>query len=209
MKFFYSPGSSSLSVHCLLEEVGKPYERAVVSLKDKQQFSADYLKINPKAQVPALLRDDGSVLTEIVAIAVWLAETNPERNLLPAGSEARARMFEAMMLVVTNIHPQGFTRIYRTDKFTPNQADYETVRERGREIVREGAAQLEASLHGGPFLLDALSIGDFAVFYIEYWIVHRLKWQLGPNCAVHYQAMMDRASIKRTLEAEAYPFQTK
>jgi glutathione S-transferase len=209
MKFFYSPGSSSLSVHCLLEEVGKPYERAVVSLKDKQQFSADYLKINPKAQVPALMRDDGSVLTEIVAIALWLAETNPERNLLPAGPEARARLFEAMMLVVTNIHPQGFTRIYRTDKFTPNQTDYDAVRERGREVVREGAERLEASLKGGPFLLDNLSIADFAVFYIEYWITHRLKWQLGPHSAVHYRAMMDRVSVQRALEAEHYPFQTK
>jgi glutathione S-transferase len=209
MKFYYSPGACSMSMHCLLEEIGQPYEAQVISLREKQQFSADYLEVNPKAQVPALVRDDGSVLTELVAIAVWLAESNPALGLMPSGAEAMARMFEMMMLVVTNMHPQGVTRIFRTDKFTPNATDYDAVRERGREIVKEGAQQLEASFKGsGPFLFDRLTIGDFVAFYIEYWIVHRLKWPLAPRSAAHYEAMMARDSIKRTLAAESYPFQS-
>ena len=92
MKLFYSPGSSSLSIHTLLEEIGKPFEAEKVNLRNKEQLSPGYLKVNPKAQVPGLLRDDGSVLTEIVAIATWLAETNPELALLPADADARARV---------------------------------------------------------------------------------------------------------------------
>jgi len=207
MKLFYSPGSSSLSIHTLLEEIGKPFEAEKVNLRNKEQLSPGYLKVNPKAQVPALLRDDGSVLTEIVAIATWLAETNPELALLPADADARARVYEVMMLINGNMHPQGITRVYRTDKFTPNEADYDVVKERGREIVKEGLGVLEASFRSGPLFLDRLTIADFIIFYMEYWVVFRLKWQLPPKSAAHYQAMMARPSIKRTLEKEGFPFQ--
>jgi glutathione S-transferase len=209
MKLFYSPGACSLSIHALLEEIGKPYEAEKVDLRKKAQFSPEYMKVNPKGQVPALLRDDGTVLTELVAIATWLADTNPERKLLPSDSKDRARVYEASLHVVTNIHPQGITRVFRTDKFTPNEADYEAVKTRGREVVKEGMDILNTALHGGPFLLDRLSIADFVIFYIEYWTVHRLKWELPSNCAAHYTAMMARPAIERTLVAEEYPFQAR
>ena len=143
VKLFYAPGASSMSIHTLLEEIGKPFEVEKINLRNKEQFSPAYLKINPKAQVPALLRDDGSVLTEIVAIATWLGEANSDRGLLPTGADARARLYEVMMLINGNMHPQGITRVFRTDKFTPNEADYDAVKARGREIVKEGLAVLE------------------------------------------------------------------
>ncbi|MPZ58316.1 MAG: glutathione S-transferase [Rhizobiales bacterium] len=207
MKLFYSPGACSMAIHTLLEEIGKPFELEKVNLRNKEQFSAAYTKLNPKSQVPALQRDDGSVLTELVAIATWLADTNPERHLLPDDPNDRARLYEIMVLVNGNMHPQGITRIYRTDKFTPNEADYEAIRTRGREIVKEGVGILSASLRDGPFFLDRLTIADFVIFYMEYWIVFRLKWQLPHKCAVHYGAMMARPSVKRALETEGHPFQ--
>jgi glutathione S-transferase len=207
MKLFYSPGACSMGIHTLLEEIGKPFDLEKINLRDKQQFSPAYAKVNPKAQVPALLRDDGSVLTELVAIATWLGETNADRGLVPIDPEQRARLYEVMLLVNGNMHPQGITRIFRTDKFTPNEADYETVKQRGREIVKEGLEILERSLHGGPFLLDRLTIADFVIFYMEYWIAFRLKWQLPPNCAAHYTAMMARPAVARALATENHPFQ--
>jgi glutathione S-transferase len=73
MKFYTAPGSCSLGIHVLLEEIGKPYDLVTVNLKDGEQQKPEYTRINPKAKVPALERDDGAVLTEWPAIAVWLA----------------------------------------------------------------------------------------------------------------------------------------
>jgi len=78
MDLYYSPGACSLGIHVLLEEIGKPYGLKKVSLKDGEQYKPEFLSINPKAKVPTLLRDDGSVLTEFPAIASWLALTNPD-----------------------------------------------------------------------------------------------------------------------------------
>src|SRR5690348_12386590 len=102
MKLYYSPGACSIAIHALLEEIGKPYEAEKVDLRQKAQFSAGYLKVNPKAQVPALLRDDGTVLTELVAIATWLADTNPALGLMPSAPADRARVYETSLYVVTN-----------------------------------------------------------------------------------------------------------
>ncbi len=83
MKLFYAPGACSLGIHVLLEEIGKPYETAVVKFAEGAQYKPDFTAINPKSKVPTLVRDDGSVLTEFPAIAYWLARTNPQAKLLP------------------------------------------------------------------------------------------------------------------------------
>lgn len=59
MKLFYSPGACSLAVHIALHESGKSFEAVRVNLKDGEQFSPEFLKVNPKSKVPALARDDG------------------------------------------------------------------------------------------------------------------------------------------------------
>ena len=70
-----------------LEEIGAPYEVALVDLSKGGQRAPEYLAQNPKGKVPALLRDDGSVLTEFQTIAVWLGGTFPETGLWPEDLE--------------------------------------------------------------------------------------------------------------------------
>src|SRR5271166_1062115 len=83
VKLFYSPGACSLGTHILLEEIGKPYELALVDLRSGAQHKQEFTSVNPKAKVPALLRGDGTLLTEWSAIAWYLAKTHPELGLLP------------------------------------------------------------------------------------------------------------------------------
>src|SRR4051812_11748102 len=101
MDLYYSPGACSLGIHVLMDEIGKPYGLKKVSLKDGEQYKPEFLSINPKAKVPTLVRDDGSVLTEFPAIASWLALTNPEKRLLPSDPEKHARTLEPMDYVVS------------------------------------------------------------------------------------------------------------
>jgi glutathione S-transferase len=83
----------------------------------------DYLLINPKGQVPALLLDDDILLTEGVAIMQYIADQVPDRHLLaPVGSVARYQTLEWLNYVATELH-KGFTPLFRPD--TPE--DYKPV----------------------------------------------------------------------------------
>ena len=83
MKLFYAPGACSQAPHIALHESGAKFEGQRVALKDGAQFQPDYLAVNPKSKVPALLRDDGSILTECPAILFWIGRSYPQAKLLP------------------------------------------------------------------------------------------------------------------------------
>jgi len=202
MKLMFSPGACSIGIHLLLEEIGKPYESERVNLMEGAQYKAEFTSVNPKSKVPALVRDDGSVLTEFPAIAYWLARTNPQAHLLPDDAESQARALEAIDYVVATMHMQGFTRIFRPGNFSPNEADADAVKARGREIFEKGLALMDKALAGKDYLVGQFSIADAALFYVEFWGAARLKLQLPANCAAHYQRMLARPAVQRMLQQE-------
>ena len=91
MKLFYKPGACSLASHITLRESGKDFTLVSVDLMKKRlENGDDYFVVNPKGQVPALLLDDGTLLTEGVAIMQYLADSVPDRQLLtPVNSISR------------------------------------------------------------------------------------------------------------------------
>jgi glutathione S-transferase len=97
MKLFYKPGACSLASHITLQESGKDFTLNGVDLMKKRlENGDDFFAINPKGQVPALLLDDGTLLTEGVAIMQFLADAVPDRQLLaPTGSVARYKTLAA------------------------------------------------------------------------------------------------------------------
>jgi glutathione S-transferase len=202
MKLMYSPGACSIGIHVLLEEIGKPYETQLVNLREGGQFKPEYTSVNPKSKVPALLRDDGSVLTEYPAIAFWLARTNPEKELLPGDVEAQARMIEAMDYAIATIHMQGFSRVFRASNYTPNPADEDRVKERGKELVEKGFVVLDKALAGKDYIAGSYSVADSALFYTEFWGAKRLNMKLPPNCEAHLNRMLARPAVQRVLQQE-------
>jgi glutathione S-transferase len=202
MKLYYAPGACSLGIHVLLEEIGKPYDGVVVNLRQGEQFQPGFTTVNPKSKVPTLERDDGSVLTEFPAIAYWLARTNPDAHLLPGDVESHTRAMEALDYVVATVHMQGASRLFRPSNFTPNAVDEDAVKARGKEIFEKGLGLLDAALAGKEYIAGAFSIADAAVFYVEFWASNPLKMTLPANCAAHYQRMMARPAVQRTLKAE-------
>jgi glutathione S-transferase len=103
MKLFFAPGFSSLADHIALLEAGLRFEIARVDLESKQLADGGaYLEINPKGQVPALMFDDGQVLTENVAILAWIADQAP--HLAPSGDLGRYRLLEMLSLIASEIH---------------------------------------------------------------------------------------------------------
>lgn len=202
MKLLYGPGACSVGIHVLLEEIGKPYEAVAVNLREGAQYKPDFTGINPKSKVPTLVRDDGSVLTEYPAIAVWLASTFPEAKLLPQDAEGLAKALEYTDYAVATLHMQGFGRIFRPSNFSPNEADQEAVKARGEEIFAKGLGLFDKALEGKEYLLGDFSFADSALFYVSFWWAGRLKKTLPPNVAAHYARMQARPSVQRVMQAE-------
>ncbi|HTV43983.1 MAG TPA: glutathione binding-like protein [Stellaceae bacterium] len=203
MKLYYAPGACSIGIHVLLEEIGKPYQTEIVNFRDGAQYKPPFTGVNAKSKVPTLERDDGSILTEFPVIAFWLGMQNPQANLLPKDGETMIRAAEVMEYAVGTIHAQGFTRLFRTERFAPSPADHDKVKAQGREQIDKGFAVVDKALEGKNYLGgNDLSIADAALFYVEYWGAKRVGLQLPKNCAAHFERMMARPAVQRALQAE-------
>jgi glutathione S-transferase len=202
MKLFYAPGACSLGIHILLEEIGKPFELVRLDLASGAQYKHDYTAINPKSKVPALVRDDGSLLTEWPAIAWYLAKTHPELGLLPEDLEGEVRALELLDYMVATVHMRGFTRIFRPANFTPTNADEPAVAQTGRDIAATGFSLLSHGLGAKAYLLGDYSIADAMLFCLEFWAVGRANISLPANLAAHLERMRARPAVQRALAAE-------
>ncbi len=202
MKLYYSPGSCALGVHVLMEEIGAPFEIQKVDFSKREQYGDAYRAISPKSKVPALQRDDGSVLTEYQAISLYLARLHPESLLLPKDADRQARVFEALEYVVGTIHATGFRRIFRPNYFVVHEADHEAAKAEGLRIVNEAFAIMDRSLAGRDWLVGDFSIADPALFYVSWWAAARVKTSLPPNVERHYERMMSRQSVQKALRDE-------
>ena len=202
MKLYYSPGACSIGIHVLLEEIGAPYDAVMVKLREGAQFKPEFTAVNPKAKVPTLERDDGSVLTEYPAIAFWLAARHPTSGLMPVGMEAQARALELTDFCVATLHMQGFSRMFRPVNFAPSESDHEAVKARGAEIFSKGLAVMDKALDGKEYLVGDYSFADSALFYVCFWWNARLGKELPANVAAHFARMKARPAVQRTLAAE-------
>jgi glutathione S-transferase len=105
-KLFYTPGACSLSPHIALREAGLDFELEQVDLQTKKTKSGgDFLTINPKGYVPALVIGDGKLLTEGAIIVQYIADQKPETKLAPAsGTWERVRLNEWLHFIATELH---------------------------------------------------------------------------------------------------------
>ena len=202
-KFYMTPGSCSTGIHILLEECGLVFEAYIVNLLAGDQYKKEYLAINPKASVPALVLDDGTALTEFSAIAWWLARSYPKRKLLPDSIEGEVRVLGIMNYAVHTLHTQGFARIFTTERFSPDSGTHETVKAQGRQIIEQGFAIVNRELAGRDYVAEQFGIADAALFYVEFW-ADRTGIPLPENCQAHYRRMLTRPAVRQVLAEEGY-----
>ncbi len=204
MKFFFAPGACSIGIHVLLHETGADFEHARMDLRAGEQFKPEFQAVNPKGKVPALVRDDGTTLTEYPAIAVWIASTFPGAGLLPAAAEPLARALEATGYCVSTVHMQGFSRIFRPANFAPSEADHDAVKAKGLEIFTKGLHTLDKALEGREWIAGDYSFADSALFYVTFWGGARLKLDLPANLKAHYERMLARPAVQTTMTEEGF-----
>jgi len=111
-------------------------------------------------------------------------------------------VLEALDYVVSTMHMQGFSRMFRPVNFAPTESDHDKVKARGKEILERGLALMDKALEGKEYLLGKFSIADAALFYVTFWASGRMKMPLPKNVAAHYARMKNRPAVKRVIEQE-------
>jgi glutathione S-transferase len=158
VKLYYAPGACSLADHIALHEAGLAFDHERVDLKTKVTANgADYRAINAKGYVPALQFDDGSVLTENIAILDWIAQQAPA--LAPDGALGRARLLEAMAYISGEIH-KSFKPFFARGSDEAKQTAGETIT---RQLT------LLADTMKGDYLLGDYSVADPFLFVMLRW----------------------------------------
>ncbi|KIZ47693.1 MULTISPECIES: glutathione transferase GstA [Rhodopseudomonas] len=164
MKLYYSPGACSLSPHIALLEAGLPYELVKVDVRAKKlENGDDYLKINPKGQVPALGLDSGEVMTEGPVIVQVIADQAAASKLAPAqGSPERYRLQEWLNFITTELH-KGFSPLF-------NPAIPDEVKTVFRDRIMGKFKYLDEQLAGHDYLMgQQFTVADGYLFTILRW----------------------------------------
>ena len=124
LKLYFSPGACSFVPHVMLQLSGSDYEPALVKLHKGEHNSDEYKAINPRSQFPVLL-DGDQVITQILAIILYLDQKFPEAKFLPTAPVPRAKAIEALAWMNNTVHPT-FTHIFLPHKFS-DQVDVQAA----------------------------------------------------------------------------------
>lgn len=184
LTLYFSPGSSSMAPHIALHEIGAPFEAKPLSLTAKDTRTPEFLAINPAGKVPVLLID-GRALTEVAGILFYLARAFPQAKLLPSDDiEAEAQVISWMSYIASTIHP---------------------ARREGLEAAREVYKVADRKLGNGGWITGQYSIADIHLFRLFWRFRSSLEPKPGdfPNIEAHYERMMARPAVKKTIEIES------
>lgn len=198
MKLYFSAGACSLSPHIVLHELGIPFEAVKVDLRSKKTKAGDDLRtIAPKGYVPALVLDDGALLTEGPAIVQYLADQKPESGLAPAnGTMERYRLQEWLNYLSTEIH-KPFGPLF--DKSTTDERRAVVVDQLGKRLDFVAKA-----LEGKSFLLgESFTVADAYLFTLLGWS-RWTSFDLSPwPVLVDYAARVSaRPAVQAAMRAE-------
>ncbi len=120
----------------------------------------EFLKINPAGKVPALV-DDDLVLTESVAIVLYLAEKYPHKGLLPTDIKPRSQVYRWLLFAATELE-QPLWRIARHTMLYPEPLRLPAEIALARQDFTEMVAVMEAQIQGCQFIVgDTVTIADF------------------------------------------------
>jgi glutathione S-transferase len=198
MKLYYSPGACSLSPHIALLEAGLPYDLVKVDLRAKKlENGDDYLKVNPKGQVPALALDSGELVTEGPVIVQMIADKASAKNLAPARDSAeRYKLLEWLNFIGAELH-KNFGPM-----FSPVLAD--DAKAFFKDRVMGKFKYLDTALAGHDYLMGKqFTVADGYLFTMLSW-ADRMKFDLSamPNLLAYKARVGARPMVQQALTKE-------
>ena len=202
LTLYFSPGACSTASHVALEETGAPYEERPTMLAKGEHKTDAYLKINPRAKVPALAVD-GKVLTENTAILTYLARRFPEKKLLPSDPLEEARCISTMAWLSNTVHP-SFTHFFKPDKFAEGEAAQADVKQTGKATFFENLKEIDTLLQGRQWMMgDQFTVADaYALVFYGWGVRAELPVKELANYTAWKDRMLARPAVRKVLESE-------
>jgi glutathione S-transferase len=203
LALYYSPGACSLASHIALEDSGATYTAHRVDFQSAEQKSADYLAVNPKARVPALLTSRG-VLTETPAILAYIAQSFPQAKLAPLDDPfgfAEVQSFNNYLCATVHVaHAHG----PRASRWVDDPAAILAVQKKVPETVGACFDLIENQMLKGPWVMgEAYTVADPYLFTIARWLERDgVDLTRIPKVVEHRARMADRTSVRKALTDE-------
>ncbi len=173
MKLYEFGPSRSIRVRWTLQELGVDFEAVTVNMLKGEHRSPEFLKVNPAGKLPVLV-DGDLVLTESIAIVLYLAEKYADKGLIPAGLAGRAALYRWLLFTTTELE-QPLWRIARHGALLPPDKRLPGEVALAREDFKSAAQLAEAHMTGRKFVVDdAVTVGDFV-------LAHTLDWAKQAN----------------------------
>lgn len=203
LTLFYTPKTCALATHITLIDTGADYSLKRIDFSKGEQRAPEFLAVNPKGRVPALVTPQG-ILTETTALLTYLAQSFPHANLAPTDPFALARLqaftaFLSSTLHVAHAHgPRG-------NRWTDDPAAIQSLKDYVPTSVTAAFKLVEDSMLAGPFVMgDTYTIADPYLFTMSTWIEgDGVDTTQIPRVMAHREMMSKRPSVIRALAEEA------
>jgi glutathione S-transferase len=204
LTLFQSPTSIARAVHIVLEEIGAPYVTRRIDFAQNDQRSADYLAINPKGRVPALVTERG-ILTETPAILLYLAQRFPDARLAPLDDPfalAQVQEFNAYLCSTVHVAHAHRARGHRWVA-ADDEAAILAMRRFVPQSVLAAFRLIEDELLRGPWVMgETYTICDPYLFTLAQWLeIDGVDLALLPRVVEHRARMAERPAVKRAIAA--------
>ena len=201
MKLYCMPGACSLADHIVLEWIGVDHEIVTVS---RDTLKTDYIKVNPSGAVPALQLDDGTILTQNIAILDYLSQLKPEAALAGDGTPvSRAKILRWTAFLNSDVH-KNFSPLFGAARFVDGEAAQADLKTKAIARLNEQFAILDAQIGNGHWLVDNhRSIADPYLYVVLRW-AHAMGVDISTftNLNRFFQRMSADEGVQAALKAE-------
>ena len=203
MILYYAPHTCSLASHIALEHAGARYELRRIDFGANEQRSPEFLMVNPKARVPALVTERG-VLTETPAMLVFIAQSFPAARLAPIEDPfalAEVQAFNSYLCSTVHIAHAHRMRGYR---WADDPAALEAMKKKVPQSVGECFGLIEREMLRGPWVMgDAYTVCDMYLFTLAQWLeADGVDLARLPRVAGHRRRMSENPVVARAIAAE-------
>jgi glutathione S-transferase len=198
LTYYYAPRTCALAAHLALEHAGANYEAIALNFAAQAQRSPEFLAINPKGRVPALVTERG-ILTEIPALLLFVAQRFPEAGLAPLDDIfALAQMQAFNSYLCSTVHVAHAHRV-RGARWTDDPAAIEAMKAKVPQNMTECMLLIEKTMLQGPWVLgDCYSVADMYLYTISGWLeADGVETRLLPGIMAHRARMGADATVQR------------
>lgn len=166
---YIAPSACSLASHALVYELGLPIQIEKVAVRTPD---SPIHAVNPLGRVPALVLEDGSLLTENTALLPYLADLKPEAGLFaPVGSAERAQIQRWLGYLATEIHVGCFRPLRRPERYSDDESAHPGIQAKARLQLHQALLHIEQHLQGKTWLVaERYTIADLYLSVFAGWL---------------------------------------